>query len=125
MALLDDYGLPLRPFAGWTVGMIKSQLVLRIAERSPHLYNKDAAKVVNAIFDEIKAALVRRDRVEVRGFGIFTIKTRSARPGRNPKTRASINVPETHFPSFRMAKEMRDRLNGALGSVRRAPFHKS
>ena len=61
--------------------MIKSELVLRVAEQNPHLYNKDAEKVVNAIFDEIEAALVRRNRVELRGFGSFTVKTWSARPG--------------------------------------------
>jgi integration host factor subunit beta len=76
--------------------MIKSQLVLRIAEQKPHLYNRDVEKVVNAIFDEIEAALVRRDRVELRGFGAFTVKTWSARPGRNPKTGAAVSIPETH-----------------------------
>jgi integration host factor subunit beta len=59
--------------------MIKSELVLRIAEQNPHLYNKDVEKVVNAILDEIKAALVRRDRVELRGFGAFSVKIREAR----------------------------------------------
>jgi integration host factor subunit beta len=105
--------------------VIKSKLVLRIAERSPNLSDRNAAKVLNAILDKIETALVRRDRVEARGFGMFTVKTRSARRGLNPKTGASVNVPETHFPSFKTAKEMRDRLNGALGSAARAPFHKS
>ena len=59
--------------------MIKSELVLRIAEQNPHLYNKDVEKVVNGILDEIKAALVRRDRVELRGFGAFSVKIREAR----------------------------------------------
>jgi integration host factor subunit beta len=97
--------------------MIKSELVARIAEQNPHLFAKDVEKIVNAIFDEISAALVRRERVELRGFGIFTVKTRSARPGRNPKTGALISVPETHLPSFRTGKEMKARLNGTLGSV--------
>lgn len=65
--------------------MIKSELILRVAAQNPHLYNRDVEKVVNTIFDEIEAALVRRERVELRGFGIFTLKTRSARPGRNQK----------------------------------------
>ncbi len=58
--------------------MIKSQLVLRVAGQNPHLYLRDAAKVVNAIFDEVSAALVRGDRVELRGFGTFFVKTRSS-----------------------------------------------
>src|SRR5947209_6011187 len=78
--------------------MIKSELVLRVAEQNPHLYNKDVEKVVNAIFDAIEAALARGDRVEVRGFGVFLVKIWSARPGRNPKTGAKISVPETRHP---------------------------
>jgi integration host factor subunit beta len=66
--------------------MIKSELILRVGAQNPHPYNRDVEKVVNSIFDEIEAALVRRDRVELRGFGVFTLKTRHARPGRNPKT---------------------------------------
>jgi integration host factor subunit beta len=65
--------------------MIKSELILRVAAQNPHLYNRDVEKVVNTIFDEIEAALVRRERVELRGFGILTLRARSARPGRNPK----------------------------------------
>ena len=91
--------------------------MLRIAEQNPHLYNRDVEKVVNAIFDEIEAALVRRDRVELRSFGAFIAKTWSARPGRNPKTGAKISVPATHHPSFRTGKEMRDRLNESAGSA--------
>jgi integration host factor subunit beta len=73
--------------------MIKSQLVMRVAEQNPHLYSRDVEKAVNAIFGEIETALVRRDRVELRGFGVFTVKTWPARLGRNPKTGAKINVP--------------------------------
>jgi integration host factor subunit beta len=105
--------------------MIKSQLVSNIAAQNPHLFNKDVEKVVNAIIDEIEAALVRRDRVELRGFGTFTVKTRSARPGRNPRTGAAVSVPETGHPSFRMSKEMHKLLNGSPGSALRAVFHKA
>ena len=66
---------------------------------------------MEVVLDEIAAALARRDRVELRGFGAFTVKTWSARRGRNPKTGAKISVPETRHPSFRTGKEMRDRLN--------------
>jgi integration host factor subunit beta len=105
--------------------MIKSELVLRVAEQNPHLYNKDAEKVVNAIFHEIEAALARGDRVELRGFGAFAVKTWPARPGRNPRNGAAVSVPETRHPSFRMAREMRHRLNGTPGSALPALFHKS
>ena len=93
--------------------MIKSELISRIAEQNPHLFDKDVEKIVNAIFDEIGVALARRDRVELRGFGAFSVKTWSARPGRNPRTGAAISVPETHHPLFRTGKEMRERLNRA------------
>jgi integration host factor subunit beta len=105
--------------------MLKSDLVLRVAEQNPHLYNRDVEKVVNAIFDAIEAALARGDRVEVRGFGVFLVKIWSARPGRNPKTGAKISVPETRHPAFRMSKEMHARLNGTRGSALRAAFHKA
>ena len=81
--------------------MIKSELILRIAAQNPHLYNRDVEKVLNSIFGEIEAALVRRDGVELRGFGVFTLKTKHARPGRNPKTGVEISVPETLHPTFR------------------------
>ena len=91
--------------------MIKSELVLRIAGQNPHLYNRDVEKVVNAIFDEIEAALARGDRVELRGFGSFTVKTSSARPGRNPKTGQSVSLDGKFVPHFKPGKELRDRVN--------------
>jgi integration host factor subunit beta len=104
--------------------MIKSELILRIAEQNPHLYNRDVETVVNAILDESKAALVRRDRVELRGFGALSVKIREARRRHNPKTRVVISVPETHLPVFRTGTEMKARLNGTPGSALRAAFHK-
>jgi integration host factor subunit beta len=97
--------------------MIKSELVRRIAEQNPHLFTNDVDRIVNAIFDEIAAALARQDRVELRGFGAFVVKTRRARPGRNPKTGAVVSVPDTLHPSFRTGKPMHDRLNGTIGSA--------
>jgi integration host factor subunit beta len=105
--------------------MIKSELISRIAEQNPRLFAKDVEKAVNAVFDEVVDALVRSYRVELRGFGTFIVRTWGARPlGRNPKTGAPVSIPETRHPSFRAAKGMRDRLNGALGSTPRAAFHK-
>jgi integration host factor subunit beta len=74
-------------------------------------------RIVNTIFDEIATALARRDRVELRGFGAFIVKTRSARQGRNPKTGAIATVPEKRYPSFRTGKEIRHRLNGVAAST--------
>ena len=92
--------------------MIKSQLVQRIAERNPHLYQRDVEHIVNAILGEIAAALARGDRVELRGFGAFSVKNRPARVGRNPRTGAKVEVTEKFVPFFKTGKEMRDRLNG-------------
>ena len=73
--------------------MIKSELVQRIAEHNPHLYQRDVENIVNAILDEIVAALARGDRVELRGFGAFSVKHRPARSGRNPRTGRSALTP--------------------------------
>lgn len=91
--------------------MIKSELVHLITERNPHLYQRDVENIVNAIFDEITAALSRGDRVELRGFGAFSVKNRPARIGRNPRTGARVNVEEKWVPFFKTGKELRERLN--------------
>ncbi|KMO36503.1 HU family DNA-binding protein, partial [Methylobacterium aquaticum] len=72
--------------------MIKSELVLKIAEQNPHLYQRDVENIVNAILDTIADALARGDRVELRGFGAFSVKRREARRGRNPRTGAAVAV---------------------------------
>ncbi len=91
--------------------MIKSELVARIAERHPHLLHKDAERIVQTIFDEISNALSRGDRVELRGFGAFSVKRRDARLGRNPRTGTHVDVVEKAVPFFKTGKEMRERLN--------------
>ena len=91
--------------------MIKSELVQRIADRNPHLYLRDVEKIVNAILDEITKALARGDRVELRGFGAFSVKRRDARVGRNPRTGVHVEVEEKAVPFFKTGKEMRERLN--------------
>jgi len=92
--------------------MIKSELVQLIAERNPHLYQRDVEHVVNAILEEIVSALAHGDRVELRGFGAFSVKSRPARIGRNPRTGETVHVDEKHVPFFKTGKEMRERLNG-------------
>ncbi|WP_342359507.1 integration host factor subunit beta [Terrarubrum flagellatum] len=91
--------------------MIKSELVLRLSERNPHLYQRDIENVVNTILDEITDALKHGDRVELRGFGAFSAKERDARVGRNPRTGAKVEVSQKLAPQFRAGKEMRYRLN--------------
>jgi integration host factor subunit beta len=91
--------------------MIKSELVQKIAEQNPQLYQRDVENIVNAILDEIVAALARGDRVELRGFGAFSVKARNARVGRNPRTGAHVAVEDKVVPFFKTGKEMRERLN--------------
>ena len=107
-------GLP--PWAGCLANgkdkMIKSELVARLAAANPHLFQRDVERIVSTIFDEISAALARGDRVELRGFGAFSVKERPARTGRNPRTGEPVNVAEKHVPFFKTGKELRERLNG-------------
>jgi integration host factor subunit beta len=91
--------------------MIKSELVLKLAEQNPHLYQRDVENIVNAILDTIADALTRGDRVELRGFGAFSVKKRDARTGRNPRTGETVAVAEKVIPVFKTGKEMRQRLN--------------
>ncbi len=92
--------------------MTKSELILRLAERNPHLYQRDVERIVSTIFEEVAAALARGDRVELRGFGAFSIKERNARVGRNPRTGEAVRVARKFVPFFKTGKDLRDRLNG-------------
>jgi integration host factor subunit beta len=91
--------------------MTKSELIQRIAELNPHLYQRDVERIVSTIFDEIADALARGDRVELRGFGAFSVKERGARIGRNPRTGAAVQVSEKSIPFFKTGKQLRERLN--------------
>jgi integration host factor subunit beta len=93
--------------------MIKSKLVERVGAANAHLYQRDVENVVGAILDEIVAALRRGDRVELRGFGAFSVKHRPARSGRNPRTGTEVRVVAKAVPFFKTGKEMRQRLNGS------------
>ena len=92
--------------------MIRSELVEKIAEENPHLYQRDVERIVATIFDEIIGAMASGNRVELRGFGAFSVKKRDARVGRNPRTGESVQVEEKHVPFFKTGKLLRDRLNG-------------
>lgn len=91
--------------------MIKSELVQTIADRNPHLYQRDVENIVNAVLDEITETLASGNRVELRGFGAFSVKNRPAREGRNPRTGEMVQVEEKWVPFFKTGKELRERLN--------------
>ena len=91
--------------------MLKSELAQRLLAQNPHLYQRDAEDVVNAMLGEIVAAMARGDRVELRGFGAFTVKQFSARMRRNPKNGVVVLVHQQNIPRFKAGKELRERLN--------------
>jgi integration host factor subunit beta len=91
--------------------MIKSELIERISSQNPHLYARDVEKIVDAILDVMVEALRRGDRVELRGFGGFSVKLRGAHQGRNPRTGAAVSVAKKAIPYFKMGKPMHARLN--------------
>ncbi|MEM7044793.1 MAG: integration host factor subunit beta [Pseudomonadota bacterium] len=91
--------------------MTKSDLIKRLADANPHLTQRDIEKIVSTVFDEVTEALARRDRVELRGFGAFSVREREARVGRNPRTGAEVSVPDKVVPYFKTGKELRERLN--------------
>ncbi len=91
--------------------MTKSELIARLAEQNPTLYHRDIEKLVNTVFDTITTALVEGNRVELRGFGAFSIRERKARLGRNPRTGEAVYVDAKRMPLFKMGKGMKERLN--------------
>ena len=91
--------------------MTKSELIARLAEKNPTLYYRDLELLVNNIFDTITDALVNENRVELRGFGAFSIRNRNARKGRNPRTGEKVSVEAKKLPFFKMGKGLKERLN--------------
>jgi integration host factor subunit beta len=91
--------------------MTKSELIAQLAERFPQLVAKDADYAVKMILDALTAALVRSDRIEIRGFGSFALNYRPPRVGRNPKSGDKVQVPEKYVPHFKAGKELRERVD--------------
>ena len=91
--------------------MTKSELIAYLAEQNPHLYQRDVESIVTTVFDEITSALCRGDRVELRGFGAFSIKQRGSRIGRNPRTGEAVQVVAKSIPYFKTGKNLRAKLN--------------
>ena len=98
--------------------MTRSELIADLATANPHLTGHDVEVIVSTIFDEITAALARGSRVELRGFGAFTVKKRDARTGRNPRTGEVVPVDEKVVPFFKAGKELRERVNRGPRAVR-------
>ncbi|MCF8495806.1 MAG: integration host factor subunit beta [Alphaproteobacteria bacterium] len=96
--------------------MTKSELIQRLSEKNPHLYLRDVEKIVDTIFEEITRALASGDRVELRGFGAFSVKEREARTGRNPRTGEKVSVDAKRLPFFKTGKALREKLNEGHGS---------
>jgi integration host factor subunit beta len=94
--------------------MIKSELIQRISQKNPHLYHRDVERIINTVFDKIIEALGNGDRVELRGFGAFSVKDRQSRDGRNPRTGESVHVEAKRVPFFKTGKELRERLNSEV-----------
>ncbi len=108
----DVIGMAPECATAYAVGlMTRSQLILRLAMQNPHLVHREAERVVNAIFETIAAALARGERIELRGFGAFTVKERAPRVGRNPRTGEAVHVAARRHPHFKTGKELRRRLN--------------
>lgn len=91
--------------------MTKSELIARLAAANPHLYHRDVERIVTTVFEEIAGALSRGDRVELRGFGAFSVKERGARIGRNPRTGDTVSVTSKYIPYFKTGKQLREKLN--------------
>jgi integration host factor subunit beta len=100
------------------MGMIRSELIQKIFDENQELpperrlSQREVERLVNTIFEEITDALASGNRVELRGFGAFSVKKRDARVGRNPRTGEAVEVEEKHVPFFKTGKLLRDRLNG-------------
>ncbi|MEM7471661.1 MAG: integration host factor subunit beta [Pseudomonadota bacterium] len=92
--------------------MIRSELIQKIADDNPHLFQRDVERIVNTVFEEVIDAISEGNRVELRGFGAFSVKKREPRTGRNPRTGEAVQVEEKHVPFFKTGKLLRDRLNG-------------
>ena len=91
--------------------MIKSELIARLSEENPHLTQRDVERVVGVILERMIQAVASDGRVELRGFGALSVRSRDARAGRNPRTGESVDVRAKHVPFFKSGKELRERLN--------------
>ncbi len=96
--------------------MTRQELIVKIAEKNPHLSANDVERVVSTIFDEITNALAEGNRVELRGFGAFSVKARQGYTGRNPRTGESVEVAPKYVPAFKVGKQLREQLAERVNS---------
>ena len=91
--------------------MVRSQLLQKMCNLHPNIIRKDIAKTVDVIFNEISEALKNSMKYEIRGYGVFKVKSRKARIAKNPRTGEKVTIPEKKVPFFKMSKLMKSRLN--------------
>lgn len=101
--------------------MVRSELVEKIAEENPHLFRRDVEKIVNTIFEQITVALAKGGRVELRGFGSFSVRSREARQGRNPRTGEAVDVADKNVPHFKAGKDLAERVNATYHAEKEKP----
>ncbi|HEW97823.1 MAG: integration host factor subunit beta [Candidatus Parabeggiatoa sp. nov. 3] len=98
--------------------MTKSELIEAIALKQTQLSQKDIDLSVKTILEQMAVSLENGERIEIRGFGSFSLHHRPSRKGRNPKTGTPVELPEKHVPHFKHGKELRDRVNAGGGYIR-------
>lgn len=96
--------------------MTKSELIEVLAHKKSNLPFKDVEQAIKTILEQMSQSLASGDRIEIRGFGSFSLHYRPPRTGRNPKTGASVNLPGKYVPHFKPGKEMRERVNESVNS---------
>ncbi|WP_404340197.1 integration host factor subunit beta [Pseudoalteromonas mariniglutinosa] len=94
--------------------MTKSELIEQLAEQHAHVPVKDVENAVKEILEQMAGSLSSSDRIEIRGFGSFSLHFRSPRTGRNPKTGETVELDGKHVPHFKPGKELRDRVNASI-----------
>jgi integration host factor subunit beta len=105
------------PMSKATIGTVtKSELIQRIADRQGQLAYKDVELAVKAILEQMAQTLASGERIEIRGFGSFSLHFRPPRVGRNPKTGEPVSLPAKHVPHFKPGKELRDRVDEEAGN---------
>ena len=97
--------------------MTKSELIQRLSKRFPHLFQRDIEQLVNTILGEVTKSLMEGGRVELRGFGAFSVRKREARKARNPKNGQEVHIGERHAIYFRTGKDLRDKINISNSAV--------
>ena len=97
--------------------MKRSDLITTLSAKFPQLHNNDVELAVKVVLDGISGTLAKNGRIEIRGFGSFSLNYKPPRNGRNPKTGAQVQVPSKFYPHFKAGKELRERVDSSVGAV--------